>query len=131
MITTLYSLTQIFLHSSTDSAGAVRGGSSSSSSSRQSSTTLPAGVSAAVLILFLAFAVLYYIGVCTIFARANPKLPTPAKILVFILLLFVGDIYILYFVLRMGINGIRGTVDYKTLPYPVRSDSKTSKRSIG
>jgi hypothetical protein len=126
MITTLYSLTQIFLYSSTDSAstGAVRGG-----SSRQSSTTLPAGVGAAVLIVFLAFAVLYYIGVCTIFARANPKLPTPAKILVFILLLFVGDIYILYFVLRMGINGIRGTVDYKTLPYPV--SNKTPKRSIG
>lgn len=116
MITTLYSLTQIFLHSSTDSAEPVRGG-----RSRQSSTTLPAGVGAAVMVVFLALAVLYFIGVCTIFARANPKLPTPAKILVFILLLFVGDIYILYFVLRMGINGIRGTVDYKTLPYPVNS----------
>jgi hypothetical protein len=85
------------------------------------------GYSWAAAVIILMIAILYYIGVCTIFSRANPKLPGSIKILVFILLLFFGDVYIVYFVLRMGINGIRGTTDYTTLPYPVRKSRSLSK----
>jgi hypothetical protein len=84
----------------------------------------------AVLLFIIIFilSVLYYIGTCTIFSRANPKVPFAAKLLVYILFLFFGDIYILYFVIRMGVNGIRGTTDYTSLPYP--SSSRSSKMRI-
>jgi len=78
--------------------------------------------SAAGIVVFVAvviLAVLYLIGVCTIFNRSNPTLNGAIKVLVYILLiLFLGPFYIVYFVVRMGIQGIRGKADYKTLPYP-------------
>jgi hypothetical protein len=75
------------------------------------------------LLLILAIAVIKYVGTCTIFARANPKLPRLPTALVFVLFLLFGDLYLLYFSLRWGINGLRGlagqkVVDYVTLPYP-------------
>jgi hypothetical protein len=84
----------------------------------------------AVLLFIIIFvlSVLYYIGTCTIFSRSNPKTPFAAKLVVYILFLFFGDIYILYFVIRMGINGIRGTTDYKRLPFPSDSHEKSKSR---
>jgi hypothetical protein len=73
-------------------------------------------------IIFIAIVGLYLVGLCTIFNRSNPDLSGGVKTLAYVLLalqlLFVGDIYIIYFVVRMGIQGIQGTSEYKTLPFP-------------
>jgi hypothetical protein len=72
-------------------------------------------------VFLLTVLVLYFIGLCTIFNRANPDLSGGAKFGAYVLLalqlLFLGDIYIMYFVIRMGIQGLRGVDDYKSLPF--------------
>lgn len=101
------------------------GGVAASSSSSSSAESMNAGevVLFVVLTVFLlTILVLYFIGLCTIFNRANPDLSGGAKFGAYILLalqlLFLGDIYIMYFVIRMGIQGLRGVGDYKSLPFP-------------
>jgi hypothetical protein len=97
-------------------------GEGASSSSSSSSSGLGAGGWVIVIIIVLV-AILSYIGVCTIFSRSNPKLRGLPLGLVFLLFLFFGDFYLLYFSLRWGIIGIQGilgrkVVAYSSLPYP-------------
>lgn len=83
-------------------------------------------------ILFVVLAVLLvlkYIGTCTIFARANPRMNTGMLVVVFILFVLFGDIYLFYFAVRWGVNGVRAlagrrVVDYRSLPYPRSQASK-------
>jgi hypothetical protein len=84
-------------------------------------------------ILFLVLVtllVLKYIGTCTIFARANPRVTKGMLVVVFFFFLFFGDFYLFYFAVRWGVNGVRAltgrrVVDYRSLPYPRSRTSKT------
>lgn len=104
------------------SNGDVDGDAAAAAASAQSMNAGETVLFVVLTIFLLAILVLYFIGLCTIFNRANPALSGGAKFGAYILLalqlLFLGDIYILYFVIRMGIQGLRGVGDYKSLPFP-------------
>jgi hypothetical protein len=62
--------------------------------------------------------IIFYVGACAIFARANPKLGGPTKVLVYIAFLFVAELYVLYFLVRIFVAQVRQTRDYPTLAEP-------------
>lgn len=59
-----------------------------------------------------------YLGACSIFARANPTMSGPAKVLVYVLFLFVAELYLIYFCGRLFIAQLRKARDYETLATP-------------
>jgi hypothetical protein len=63
-------------------------------------------------------AVFMWLGACTIFARANPKLSWGKKLFMYIVFLAFGDIYIFYFLVRITVQNLRQKRDYETLPQP-------------
>ena len=71
-------------------------------------------------IIALAGSVIIWLGACTIFARANPKAGWGKKLAAYIALLFFGDIYLFYFLIRITIANVRGKRDYESLPQPAR-----------
>jgi len=62
--------------------------------------------------------IIFYVGACAIFARANPKLGGPTKVLAYIAFLFVAELYVLYFLVRIFVAQVRQTRDYPTLAEP-------------
>lgn len=71
------------------------------------------------LVIFVA-AIVHYVGTCTIFSRTNPNLSPAVRLLGFLLLLLFADVYLVWFVLRMGIAGMKRQTIYKTLPHPAK-----------
>lgn len=117
----------------------IRSGRAKASSRGDGEEEDAAGVVGVVLMVLLLavlimIAVLKYIGTCTIFARANPKFSTGSLVLVFILFLFFGDLYLIYFSVRWGVNGIRAlagkrVIDYRSLPFP-RSEAMRAAKNV-
>lgn len=101
---------------------AIEDGDLSKAESADGQEILAITLSAILMVVFVAITFLYFVGLCTIFNRSNPDLKGGMKIGAYILLalqlVFLGDIYILYFVVRMGIRGLRREADYRTLPFP-------------
>lgn len=69
-------------------------------------------------VFFVIIALIFWMGTCVIFSRANPKVAPALKVLVFFLLIFVYDIYLLWFCLRMVIAQVQKQRVYVSLPNP-------------
>lgn len=85
-------------------------------------------MSTPLFILALIIFVLYFIGLCTFWSRANPNVPTGLRILVYVLLFFFGEFYLIYVIFRFTFFGLTRREDkgYATLhkPTPYFSSAK-------
>jgi hypothetical protein len=70
-----------------------------------------------------------WLGACSIFARANPNLSGPVKLLAYAALFLFAELYIIYFCARILVAQLRGRRDYETLPAPAPFFSRAPLRS--
>jgi hypothetical protein len=98
------------------------------SSSSSELSTKSATMSTPLFIIALLIFVLYYIGLCTFWSRANPNVTTGLRILVYVLLFFFGEFYLIYVIFRFTFFGLTRREDkgYATLhkPTPYFSGAK-------
>ena len=81
------------------------------------------------LIIAIIIFVIYYIGLCTFWSRANPDAPLGLRIFAYLFLLVFGELYMIYVVFRFAFFGISRREDkgYASLHKPARYFGSASR----
>lgn len=81
------------------------------------------------LIIAIIIFVIYYIGLCTFWSRANPDAPLGLRIFAYLFLLVFGELYMIYVIFRFAFFGISRREDkgYASLHKPARYFGSASR----